>query len=606
MEIRESQTDNDTTPESEPLPSLPKEDNPMNGQTDSDTPEHGSDTDSEESSGVHIESVDDAVAEDELTHQITLVHPDGDSNDQREVGHVIALDDTEDVPDEEAEDLVQINSTVRSLSESFRNPRMKVKQYTLERVMDEISKSEYPIPELRGFTKATELMLADFVDDNWKFETIYFRDRVLSDNLPGCAHEVLRRTRKFGDAFYQNAGVRHIAGFLGVLVKLSTKFIQQDTINLRNLGKEEQPQLFSSLSLRLLMDMLKTNADMSLFETLRSAGYSTALWFPLVLDIFAIEGGFLDSLLLFVKQMFENLPAHPKLLSFLWDVICLCTGLVKCIESIRKAASFIGDLDTLQSLLTSRLSDIFIAIEDGYRKCIKTPQQSLDPALFIQQTCLLGSLAQALYSASPSNPTLVSRMKKEIDTLYKVTPPEEFGALAEWTVKFPILYGMLTSSRMEFRLRGLTHMTESLVHAWRTGGGLVPKAWKDTPLVPYLIAFISKHKLVEYLVGPDSHYELISRCGNVPSFLLVSDNLTPEIADALWQPVANNRDRRIIQATLQMHEDMMNNMELPHILDVCGKICRMPFTSFDTSIMDFVGQVVDKIRSKHQDRVCPK
>jgi hypothetical protein len=97
-------------------------------------------------------------------------------------------------------------------------------------------------------------------------------------------------------------------------------------------------------------------------------------------------------------------------------------------------------------------------------------------------------------------------------------------------------------------------------------------------------------------VGPESHSELIYRSGNVPAFLVVNRRITEDLLDCLWQPVVDNKDPRIVKATLKMHQDMLSTMTPDLLGSLSRRISRLPFTSFDSGMMNFVGCLGDRIR----------
>ena len=97
-------------------------------------------------------------------------------------------------------------------------------------------------------------------------------------------------------------------------------------------------------------------------------------------------------------------------------------------------------------------------------------------------------------------------------------------------------------------------------------------------------------------MGPDSHSELINRCGNVPAFLVVNRKMTEELLDCLWQPIVDNKDPRVVKATLRMHQDMFNIMTLDILASLCRRVSQLPFTSFDSGMMNYVSILTERIR----------
>lgn len=98
-------------------------------------------------------------------------------------------------------------------------------------------------------------------------------------------------------------------------------------------------------------------------------------------------------------------------------------------------------------------------------------------------------------------------------------------------------------------------------------------------------------------MGPESHHELIRRSANITGFLIVTNTTTVDIRHALWQPVVNNKDPRIVQATLAMHQEMIGNMSIPLLVELSKRIKDIPFSSFDAHMMELVSRLLETIRT---------
>ncbi|KAI5841093.1 hypothetical protein DFP73DRAFT_134692 [Morchella snyderi] len=98
-------------------------------------------------------------------------------------------------------------------------------------------------------------------------------------------------------------------------------------------------------------------------------------------------------------------------------------------------------------------------------------------------------------------------------------------------------------------------------------------------------------------MGPESHHELIRRSANITGFLIVTNTTTVDIRHALWQPVVNNKDPRIVQATLAMHQEMIPNMSIPLLVELSKRIKDIPFSSFDAHMMELVSRLLETIRN---------
>ena len=105
---------------------------------------------------------------------------------------------------------------------------------------------------------------------------------------------------------------------------------------------------------------------------------------------------------------------------------------------------------------------------------------------------------------------------------------------------------------------------------------------------------VRRSGIIEYLVGPESHPELIRLSHNIGSFLVVNKCLTIDIREAIWQPLVDvNRDPRIVHAVTKMVMEFMNHMSYDSVVDLCERATQIPFSSFDASMLDFVGHLLN-------------
>src|SRR5437868_2916214 len=112
---------------------------------------------------------------------------------------------------------------------------------------------------------------------------------------------------------------------------------------------------------------------------------------------------------------------------------------------------------------------------------------------------------------------------------------------------------------------------------------------------------IRRSGIIEYLVGPESHPELIRLSYNIGSFLVVNHCLTPDILQAVWQPLIDNKDPRIVQGVIKMVVEFVGHMKYNNMVDLCRRAIDIPFSSYDTSMLDFVSHIISTTPRKYVD-----
>ena len=111
---------------------------------------------------------------------------------------------------------------------------------------------------------------------------------------------------------------------------------------------------------------------------------------------------------------------------------------------------------------------------------------------------------------------------------------------------------------------------------------------------------IRRSGIIEYLVGPESHPELIRLSYNIGSFLVVNHCLTPDILQAVWQPLIDNKDPRIVQGVIKMVLEFVIHMQYSNMVDLCKRAIDIPFSSYDTPMLEFVGHIINCTPGKYK------
>ena len=166
--------------------------------------------------------------------------------------------------------------------------------------------------------------------------------------------------------------------------------------------------------------------------------------------------------------------------------------------------------------------------------------------------------------------------------------------------KFKTLHKYVTAGRMELRVYGMETMQSDLVTTWRRHIQFRPPPLRE-PLVRYLVKFIQDTKLVEYIVGVESHPQLISRSPNVIGFLCVTTTYSEADSDTIWRTVSQSQDPRTIAEVLLVLKSILPMSQLPAMLYLCDKLMTLPIHRFDNRTLEFVGDLLQKIQQKYHE-----
>ncbi|CAG7920692.1 unnamed protein product [Penicillium olsonii] len=171
---------------------------------------------------------------------------------------------------------------------------------------------------------------------------------------------------------------------------------------------------------------------------------------------------------------------------------------------------------------------------------------------------------------------------------------------ATWTWKLDVLKRQIMEGRMELRVNGVETIQSDLVNLWSSHVSQNP----DNPFVHYMVQLLHSNKILEYLMGIDSHPQLIARASNIFGFLIVTGNYDNSITDIIWKVVTDSQDDRTISEvvgmlarTLAMHTSTSGAM-----IYICTKLLELPLERFDMSIIEFCQQLVPRVQEKPGDR----
>lgn len=217
---------------------------------------------------------------------------------------------------------------------------------------------------------------------------------------------------------------------------------------------------------------------------------------------------------------------------------------------------------------------------------------------------LLRYITSVYYTACVRSPEIAEQMarKLELDVPEDATV-EDRAFLIYYSSKFAALKKQIMDGRMELRVQGVENMQSDLVTVWRQYIQNDPSG-VENPVVKQLVGFLRENKIVEYLVGIDSHPQLISRSGNIVGFLVVTGTYVDSDTDTIWTAVRESPDPRTVSEILGMltrtfHMHLSTSSALMYL---CSKLLDLPLARFDARMMEFCEQLLHQIREKQTER----
>ncbi|KAF3289638.1 hypothetical protein TWF970_003407 [Orbilia oligospora] len=205
--------------------------------------------------------------------------------------------------------------------------------------------------------------------------------------------------------------------------------------------------------------------------------------------------------------------------------------------------------------------------------------------------------AHLLNESVAVNPALIddnSEFRLAVD--FASFPPEYYALISDACLRMTIYdLALRKCKKLEIRLHALTTICNELLEVWKK------RAMKrEDPLLQCISRFIKNSGLVEYILGPHSHFQLIQKAANVVGFLIVMGDFDRHFVEVVWQPILVVKDQRETHATISLLQELCHNMTLGNHYDSCTALCRAPTNAWDEPLMSYFDRVIAEVKRHGQ------
>lgn len=245
----------------------------------------------------------------------------------------------------------------------------------------------------------------------------------------------------------------------------------------------------------------------------------------------------------------------------------------------------------------------FLVVDERFKEFItkQVPVLSID----VSQGFVL-HLSSLLRHVAGSDEQLMRGMIGERLIINQHLSRDESTYLVELAWKFDVLRRCVFDGRMEIRVQGVDTMQAELVNVYSKFISNGP-AQKDHPIPQYLSDFMLANKLVEYFVGVESHPQLITRCGNILGFLVVTHRYTENESDIIWKAVTSSQDSHFVDTILTMMPNIFHIAHYHTLLYLTTKLNELPIHAFNGSMLHYGHLLLRHLRDNWKwDPVNPK
>jgi ubiquitin carboxyl-terminal hydrolase 34 len=307
------------------------------------------------------------------------------------------------------------------------------------------------------------------------------------------------------------------------------------------------------------------------------------------------QGGILPTLTRFVDRLAHVLPRKPALTMVFVQALAVGHVLARSgTERMLLQASERSAPSSAIQRINHQVLDLCMKADDLLQSAIS--KQS--PWLTIENSPdILRSLSRMFISISEQDAGIAEQLVTYVSDKYPETGPRELPEIIGYAWKFRTLRKYITAGRMELRVYGMDTMQNDLVQVWKCYAQYNPNSL-SVPLVRFLVQFLRDNKMVQYIVGVDSHPQLITRSNNVVGFLVVMGTYCDEDSDIIWRTVRESQDPRTVSEVLNMLKSIFNMQNLSTLMHLCHKLLELPVERYDGKMNDYADALFLRIRER--------
>ncbi|KAJ5591634.1 uncharacterized protein N7459_002003 [Penicillium hispanicum] len=421
------------------------------------------------------------------------------------------------------------------------------------------------------------------------------------EGLPTLVETLLRRQQ----GLLMEDGLRVWDGleeFLADYAQITLHVIRLDIMIMQHLANEPDPKEADSLCQRYLYPFAWTVQYQSIPFYRAMESLADAEMPNLLLRLREkLTSPPIDAIAVLVEYASLIIELTPKIHHFASQLVYVLLVVNSFVDgSLERREQANGDATSDSSLIPPCLQPLYELvrlIDQKYQDWItkKSPWTSSELSDHI-----LRQIPRAYNLFCLRDPEFVHQLSKDLSIeLPGNTSLKESALVLSWAWKFGSLKKHLMDGRMELRVHGVETMQSDLVTLWKQNMSSDPGGL-SLPFIRYLVHFIQTNKIVDYLVGVDSHPQLISRSSNIVGFLVVTSAYTDAETDTIWRTVTESQDGRIVSEVLAMlvRTFYMHQTASPALIYICKKALELPLDRFDPRIIDFCDNLLGRISDK--------
>lgn len=247
--------------------------------------------------------------------------------------------------------------------------------------------------------------------------------------------------------------------------------------------------------------------------------------------------------------------------------------------------------------VTTQAFEYFLDVDIKVKAQVKNQR----PALSINAcSSIIPKLYNILLYACLADRNVTAKCLSQLVPASPAVTIEEEPWLVYYAWKFELLKRCVMEGRMEIRVFGVDSMQSELVEIYNkySDKNVRDRELITQPIALYLSDWMLTNRILEYLVGVDSHPQITTRSSNIIGFLVVTNKYSSTETDIIWNAVANGQDSRHIEAILRMLRGIFDISPFDLVMYLVVKLNEIPLQSFYGTMMDHARDLMKAVREK--------
>lgn len=200
----------------------------------------------------------------------------------------------------------------------------------------------------------------------------------------------------------------------------------------------------------------------------------------------------------------------------------------------------------------------------------------------------LQGLTAMLESCGPAGKSLLDNHLQR----HTNTPTEYLAEAAAWEFRLEIFAKLIQSSQMQLRVKAVNALCSNLIHTWKR---LSDATDDDASAFLCYLGCRLDEVLVDYVIGPKCHPEIIIESANIIGFLIVTKTFTQHHTDRLWAAILASQDPRVGDALTRMFMIVCNLLQYDTLLQLCEKFQQLSTEDFSASLRSLWETIIKEL-----------